>query len=170
MSEQNKKSLVERYYTCEKLVLVTALLLIFWQIFGLSDATSLPLLDVKLRDPSKFPLVVSIILAVEFLFLLIEWKQSEEVARHALTARFRFGIIIILAVAAIWINLPTFTKGTALAEVSRLWFVFYFIIGLTVGALTSVLVFVTLMIRSDEDDEEAVKSPSMQIPVATQCV
>ncbi len=167
MSEQDKKSLVERYYTWEKLVLVTALLLIFWQIFGLSDATSLPLLDVKLRDPSKFPLVVSIILAVEFLFLLIEWKQSEEVARHNFVARFRFNAVLILAVAAIWINLPTLTKGTALAEVSRLWFVFYLFIGLAVGALTSVLIFATLMIRSNE---ETAKFPLSPIPVATRCV
>ena len=101
MSKKNTKSLVERYYTWEKFVLVTALLLIFWQIFGLNDGTSLPLLDVKLRDPSKFPLVTSIILAVEFLFLLIEWEQSDEVARHTFVARFRFNTIVILAVAAI---------------------------------------------------------------------
>jgi hypothetical protein len=59
MSEENKKSLVTRYYKWELSVLITSLLLIFWQIFGLNDATSLPLLDVKLRDPSKFPLVTS---------------------------------------------------------------------------------------------------------------
>ena len=167
MSEQNKKSLVERYYTWEKLVLVTALLLIFWQLFGLNDATSLPLLDVKLRDPSKFPLVTSIILAIEFLFLMIEWHQSEKIARHTFIAKFRFAITVVLAIGAVWINLPSLTKGTALAEISRLWFVFYFFIGLAIGAFTSVLVFVTLMIRSDE---EAAKSPLMQIPIATRCV
>jgi Ankyrin repeats (3 copies)/Ankyrin repeat len=167
MSEQNKKSLVERYYTWEKLVLVTALLLIFWQIFGLNDATSLPFVDVKLRDPSKFPLVTSIILAIQFLFLRIEWNQSEKIAQHTFIARFRFAITVVLAIAAVWVNLPSLTKGTALAEISRLWFVFYFFIGLAIGALTSVLVFVTLMIHSDE---ESAKSPLMQIPIATRCV
>ena len=167
MSEENKKSLVDRYYKWELSVLITSLLLIFWQVFGLNDATSLPLLDVKLRDPSKFPLVTSIILAVEFLFLWIEWKQSEEIARHTFIAKFRFAITVILAIGAVWINLPTLTKGTVLAGVSTLWFVFYFFIGLAIGALTSVLIFVTLTIRSDE---EATKFPLSQIPVATRCV
>jgi hypothetical protein len=166
MSEGNKKSLVERYYKWELSVLITSLLLIFWQVFGLNDATSLPLLDVKLRDPSKFPFVVSIILAVEFLFLLIEWKQSEEIARRTLASRFRFNTIVILAVAAIWINLPTLTKGTALAEVSRFWFVFYLIIGLAIGMLIFTLIDVTLMIRP----EKGKISPLARIPVATKCV
>jgi hypothetical protein len=167
MNKKKPNSLVDRYYTWEKLVLVTALLLIVWQIFGLNDATTLPLLDVKLKDPSKFPFVVSLILAAEFLILLIEWNQSEEVARRAFVARFRFSITALFAVAAIWIDLPTFTKGTDLAEVSRFWFIFYFLIGLTIGALTSVLVFVTLMIRSDDETAKFLLS---KIPVATRCV
>jgi hypothetical protein len=53
MNEDNSKPLVERYYKWEKSVWTIALLLIVWQVFGLNDATSLPLLDVELRDPGK---------------------------------------------------------------------------------------------------------------------
>lgn len=167
MSEENKKSLVTRYYTWELSVLITSLLLIFWQIFGLNDAVSLPLLDVKLRDPSKFPLVTIIILLAEFFFLLIEWNQSAEVARHSFSAKFRLSFVVVLAVIGVWINLPTLTKGTALADVSRFWYLFYLFIGLSVGALMSTLIFATLMIRVEKSETT---TPLPKIPVATKCV
>ena len=133
MSEQNTKSLVERYYTWEKLVLVTSLLLLFRQVFGLIDTTAIPLLDAVLHDPNKFPHAVSIILVIESLFMWIEWKQSDEIARQAPLTKIRFGITFAIAFFDVWINASALTKGTTLESVSRFWYVFYFLIGLTIG-------------------------------------
>lgn len=144
MNEDNSKPLVERYYKWEKSVWTIALLLIVWQVFGLNDATSLPLLDVELRDPGKFPLVTSIILAVGLLFLWIEWKQSDETARRASMSRIRFGITLILAVAAVWLNLPALTKGTAIADIPRLWLVGYFALGIFTGVSFSMVTLTRL--------------------------
>ncbi len=167
MSEQNTKSLVERYYTWEKLVLVTSLLLLFRQVFGLIDTTAIPLLDAVLHDPNKFPHAVSIILVIESLFMWIEWKQSDEIARQAPLTKIRFGITFAIAFFAVWINASALTKGTTLESVSRFWYVFYFLIGLTIGMLIFTLIDVTLMIRPEKEGR---KSPLARIPVATQCV
>ena len=68
-SEQNTTSLVERYYTWEKLVLGTALLLIFWKVFGLIDTTRVPLLNAVLHEPNKFPHATCLILLIESFFM-----------------------------------------------------------------------------------------------------
>jgi hypothetical protein len=167
MSEKNSKSLVERYYTWEVLVLVTSLLLIFRQLFGLIDTTAIPLLNAVLNDSNKFPHAVSIILVIESVFLWIEWKQSEENARCAPLSKIRFGITFIVAFFAVWVNVSALTKGTALEGVSRLWYVFYVFIGLTIGMLIFTLIDMTLMIRSEKEGK---RSPLARVPVATQCV
>ena len=148
-------------------ILIVSLALIFWQIFGFNDATSLPLLNVKLRDPSKFPLVTSIILAVGLLFLWIEWKQSDEIARRVSMSRIRFGITLILAFAAVWINLPILTKGTSLASVPRLWYVIYICLGVSIGFCAGSLLFVTVAVRSKK---EAVKYNLPRTYVVTRAV
>jgi hypothetical protein len=147
MSEQNKKSLVKRYYTWEKLTLGTSLLLIFWKVFGLIDTTKVPLLNAVLHDPNKFPHATCVILLVELFYMWISWKQSEETARHDAFSRVGFCVTLALAFFAVWINVSAITKGTALEGISRLWYGFYVFIGLTIGMLIFTLIDATLMVR-----------------------
>jgi hypothetical protein len=105
-SEQKEKatSLVKRYYTWERLVLGTSLLLIFWKVFGLIDTTNLPLLHAVLHDPNKFPHATCIILLVELFYMWISWKQSDETARHDTFSRIGFCATFALAFFAVWIK------------------------------------------------------------------
>lgn len=167
MSERNKKSLVERYYTWEKLVLGTSLLLIFWRVFGLIDTTTLPLLNAVLHDPNKFPHATCIILSIEFLYMWIAWGQSDEAARQDTLSRIGFCVTFALAFFAVWINTPALTKGTALEGVSGFWYIFYFFIGLTIAFFSSIIVLATLMIRTEEKGKGF---PLSYIPVATRCI
>src|SRR5208283_5406809 len=122
MSAEDKNSLVGQYYKWELSVLITSLLLVFWQVFGLADTTAIPLIKAILKDSSKFPHAASIVLAVEMLFLWISWGQSDKSARQKSLSQIQLGIVNILAGLAVWISLPALTKGTDLAGVSTLWF------------------------------------------------
>jgi hypothetical protein len=167
MNEKNPNSLVERYYTWEKLVLVTALLLVFWKVFGLVDTTAVPLLNAVLHEPGKFPHATCIMLLIESFFMWIEWRQSDKTARQTLLSRVRCSFTFAVAFIAIWINTDALTKGTFLEGVSRFWYLFYFCIGLTVAFFSSVLVLATLMIQTEEKGKGG---PITLIPVATRCV
>ena len=166
MNEKATNSLVERYYRWERNTWCFALLLIIWHFFGLIVTTGIPWLKVALRDPTKFPHVVSLILVISLLFTFLEWKQSDQVARQATLSRIRFAFTIIASIVAVWLNVTALTERTALAGVSGVWYLLYLCLGIAIAGCSSTLAIATLMI-TPKNEARARGLP--RIPIATRC-
>lgn len=157
-------SLVGRYYSAEKLTLLTGLILILGEAVGLDNMNRVPFLNVELRDPGKFILASTIVLLASVVFAVIEWKQSSEIARRNGLSRLRFGATLGVAFLALWLNLPTLTKKTSLVGIPRPWYGGYLALGLGIGMCLSILIFATLMIRTKD---ETIRLALPRVPVAT---
>lgn len=165
MTENDSGALVDRYYNAERLTIIISLVLIFYQVFGLDEFTSIPVIDVKLREPAQFPFAATIVLVIALAFTIIEWMQSSGVARHKFIFRIRLAITLAFAYVATWLNYPALIKDTPFSTIPWLWVLCYTSIGFGIGALLSVLILSTLMIRSAE---QARQTDLPRIPVAAQ--
>ena len=167
MNSKNKShSLIDRYYTFERITLTVSLLLIFWEVFGLDKSTAIPFLDVVLKDPSKFPHATFFILTITVIFNVIEWKQSSPESRKQVISRVRFALILSIASVSVWINYSNLTDGTTLEGINRLWYIFYLCLGNFIGHFTSILILATLAILTKE---ESIKLSLPRVPIASMC-
>lgn len=163
MNDYNDKSLVSRFYQCEKTAFILSALLLFLNYVDLSNI-KIPIIDIKFRDKSKIPVVIIILLLTTIIYLIIEWHQSSKFSRDSKLSKIRLIFILTISTISIWNTIPKITIGTSFFLIKRAWYIIYPIFGLLIGSCLSTIVIASLMIRTGD---EAKKFRLPRVPFLT---
>lgn len=153
-----------RYYIAESTVWLLGAILVVSRFVGLAPSQSLPLLNVTPENHQHFSRIVAVMLVAAIIYLFVEWKQSSKKARDLFWTRIRAGITTIWALISIWLSYPVITVGTRFFDISPAWYLFFFLIGYLLGTYASILIFASLMIRT-QIEAKTLHLP--RIPAAT---
>ncbi len=153
-----------RYYIAEGTVWLLGAILVVSRFVGLAPSQALPLLNVTPGNYQNFSRIVAVLLFAATVYLFVEWKQSSQKARDLFWSRIRAGITAIWAVVSIWLSCPEITAGTHFSGISPAWYIGFFLIGYLLGTYASILIFATLMIRT-QTEAKTLRLP--RIPIAT---
>lgn len=156
--------LTSRYYTVEKTVWLLGAVLLAARFLGVADTSSVPIIDTVLKDQQQLPRVLALLLLLSGLPLIFEWRASMPSARRRRSAEARLLFTIGFGLCALWFGYPAVVAGTSYANVNRLWFLGFVLLGFVIGELVSMIIDALVMIRS-ASEAERLKMP--RIPAAT---
>ena len=158
-------TLSPRYYIAETTIWLLGAILVVSRLVGLVPSQPLPLLNVTIKDPQYFSRIVAALLVAVVLYLIVEWKQSPRISRDSYWAQARAVVTALWICVSLWLSYPLITANTHFVDISPAWYIGFLAIGFLLGALVSILMFASLMIRTMT---EAKAHGFHRIPVATQ--
>lgn len=153
-----------RYYIAEGVIWLLGGILLVSKYIGLTPHQPLPILNVVPASADYFVRIVTILLFLSVLYMVMEWNQSSQSATRIYWSRIRALGTVLCAIFSSWISWPLVVKDTRFFGISPAWYYGFFIIGILIGRLVSILAFSALMIRSLAESK-TLNLP--RIPVAT---
>ena len=156
--------LSSRYYVAEVSAWLLGATLLTSRFVGLVSSQPLPLLNLTLATQQHFARFVAAFLALVTLYVICEWKLSDRKARRSYWAIGRISITVLFVLISLWLGYPLVAVDTQFEGISPAWYLGFFLIGLILGEVVSLLVFASLMIRTPLESR-TLHLPS--VPVAT---
>jgi hypothetical protein len=143
-----KLELSSRYYIAEISVWLLSATLAVAYFVGVVPSQPLPLLNLTLVKQQDFARVVAVLIVLVSLYMIFEWEQSDQRARHFYGSKIRFILTALVAGVSLWLSYPLIVINTIFAGISPAWYLGFLLIGFFLGAVMSILAFASLMIRS----------------------